>query len=784
MATKETKALLSAGRFREAGELMMREGDIKGAIKVFEKGKLWTYAGRLHEKSGKFEKAFECYRKGGSHKDMARIYRKAGQYEDAGKEYASAGDNLRAADCFKLAYENTKNSKTARICASFYARSKQPKQAAHMYMLAGEHAKAAEAFLKGGMPEDAAELYMKYGYDREAAEAFVQAGKFQKAAKVYTKKGDPGAAGRLYMQAGNFKLAVEILEKEEKWEDAAKAALALKDFKRAASNLQKAGRVIESAKAYIQAGEYEQAIKSLVPIKFTSPNYIDACKTAIYAMQMMNDVSYHAETFLDDFLKRKVNADIVDAMYALAGIYQTTGFWENAEEIYQRIHEFDPKYKDVDDRLKGVVDYRKESLDMFKKVMKDDFDYDKITDRLSKQKDGTVAAQSPGQPQNPGYPPDPRYPPNPNQGTQMYNPQAAPYPRPPGSPPQPGGYQGQPQGPPGALDATVAHPSPDMPQNAQYPYQQPPGQYTQGADPNQYMPPGSPQGATRMQPMMGGIHEGMTLGDRYTIIKKLGAGGMGDVYRAQDTKLDEEVAIKVINSNSVTDESLAWFKQEVKLTRKLSHPNIIRLHDLMEVPGLVFITMEYVEGTDLRDILDKEKNRQMKLERAVRIITQCCDALHIAHDVGVIHRDIKPQNIMISGGDRDIVKILDFGLAKMADTKGLSKTGLAYGTPNYMSPEQIRGKKNIDHRIDIYALGCVFFELLTGKLPFDDEEMVQIFLKHLNETPPPPRKINPDIPEKAERIILKCIEKDPARRFQTCSELKTAIITSSYVDGG
>ena len=768
MASKQAKALLSAGRFREAGELLEREGELKDAVAAYLKGNLWKPAGALWEKMGKPEKAADCYEKGRCHVELGKLYLKSAQYEDAGKEFASSGDNAQAAEAFRLAYEESKDQKLARLAASFYSKAGKARQAAHLYLLIGDHSKAAEALQKDGLFEEAGELLNKHGFHREAAEVFLRAGKFQKAGDMYKDKGENSVAGRLYLQAGNFKMALPILEQAEQWEEAAKAALGIQDWKKAGEYMRKAGKPVDSARAYLHAKLAEEALISLSTIRSSSSDYDEACKLAVDALEIKGDVSYYAETMLAEFLRRNIDDKTVDLVYRLAQLYERTEFWENAEELLKRILAFKSPYKEAIEHLKRVEEIRKDSLALYRKVMKEDFNYEEITDRLARHRERTTAEGGPPQP------------------TQMFNPYQAPWPYPP-----PGGVPGQVPGPGGAPDPTMhyqpAYPQAPYPPN--YPQQMsqyyPPGppmpQQVPGVPPQQAPgapPPQAPLATAFTQAVQSPVvvQEGMLLDNRYQIVKRLGSGGMGDVFRARDTKLDEDVAIKVINASNITEDSLAWFKQEVKVTRKLSHPNIIRLHDLREIPGLVFITMEYVDGKDLRSIVEKLPQRRMPLNRGLSIIVQVCDALNLAHDNGVIHRDIKPQNIMITENDR--AKVLDFGLAKMANRKGLSKTGLAYGTPHYMSPEQVRGQKTMDHRIDIYALGVVFYEMLTGVLPFDHEEMVQVFLKHLNELPAPPRNVNPEIPPGIEKVILKCLEKDPTLRFNSCLEMRKAIVAA------
>src|SRR5580700_6952440 len=207
---------------------------------------------------------------------------------------------------------------------------------------------------------------------------------------------------------------------------------------------------------------------------------------------------------------------------------------------------------------------------------------------------------------------------------------------------------------------------------------------------------------------------GDVLGGRYEILQLLGEGGMGAVYKASDRELDRFVALKVIRRELASNPSiLARFKQELLLAHQVTHRNVIRIYDLGEADGVKFITMEFIEGKDLRSLI-KEKQK-FAPEEAVEIIQQVCQALDAAHSVGVIHRDLKPQNIMRDGSGR--ILVMDFGLARTLEGDGMTQTGAIVGTMEYMSPEQALAK-DLDQRSDLFALGLIFYELLTGEAPF------------------------------------------------------------------
>ncbi|MGB4786797.1 MAG: serine/threonine-protein kinase, partial [Candidatus Acidiferrum sp.] len=260
---------------------------------------------------------------------------------------------------------------------------------------------------------------------------------------------------------------------------------------------------------------------------------------------------------------------------------------------------------------------------------------------------------------------------------------------------------------------------------------------------------------------------GDVLGGRFEILDVLGEGGMGTVYKALDREVDHLVALKLIRPEMAAHPAiLARFKQELLTARQVTHRNVIRIHDLSEIDGVKFITMEYVEGFDLRKLLlDKGK---LPPEQAVEIIRQVCLALEAAHSAGVIHRDLKPQNIMQDKQGR--ILVMDFGLARSLESGGMTQTGALMGTIEYMSPEQAMGKQ-LDARSDLFAVGLIFYELLTCKLPFKAETAVASLLKRNQERALPAAELDASIPKGLSDIVSKCLERDPNLRYQSAQEI-------------
>jgi len=277
-----------------------------------------------------------------------------------------------------------------------------------------------------------------------------------------------------------------------------------------------------------------------------------------------------------------------------------------------------------------------------------------------------------------------------------------------------------------------------------------------------------PEVTETLQTLIKELTTGSTFAGRYQVIEELGKGGMGKVYRAVDKKLNEEVAIKLIKPEIALDKgTLARFQNELKVARKISHRNVGRMYELMEDQGLHFITMEYVPGEDLRSFLHRSK--QLTVGTAVAIAKDVCDGLAEAHRLGVIHRDLKPSNIII---DKDgNARIMDFGIARSLRTKSITGEGVIIGTPEYMSPEQVEGK-DVDQRSDIYSLGVILYEMVTGRVPFEGDTPFTIGVKHKSEQPRNPRELNAQLPEGLSRVILRCLEKDKDKRYQRAEELR------------
>lgn len=266
------------------------------------------------------------------------------------------------------------------------------------------------------------------------------------------------------------------------------------------------------------------------------------------------------------------------------------------------------------------------------------------------------------------------------------------------------------------------------------------------------------------------------LSQRYDILAEAGHGAMGNVYKARDRETGETVALKLLKPEIASDQAMMErFKNELLFARKITHKNVCRVHDFNRIGGIAFTSMEFVEGESLRAVLNRFGG--FPVRKGVDLAIQICSGLQEAHAQGIVHRDLKPENVMIDANGN--VKIMDFGIARSMEA--LTKlTGAMIGTPAYMAPEQVAGK-SVDYRTDIYSLGLILYEMFTGSQAFQADTAVAVALKQMRETPPSPHEIEPSIPVGIERVILKCLEKEPAKRFQSVAELSAALRAPSVL---
>jgi len=260
------------------------------------------------------------------------------------------------------------------------------------------------------------------------------------------------------------------------------------------------------------------------------------------------------------------------------------------------------------------------------------------------------------------------------------------------------------------------------------------------------------------------------LSQRYEILAEAGHGSMGNVYKARDRETGEIIALKLLKPEIASDQAMMErFKNELLFARKITHKNVCRVHEFNRIGGIAYTSMEFVEGESLRSVLNRFGG--LPLRKALDLAQQVCSGLQEAHAQGIVHRDLKPENVMLDAQGN--VKIMDFGIARSMEA-GTRLTGSMVGTPAYMAPEQVAGKP-VDYRTDVYSLGLILYEVFTGTPAFQADNAVAVALKQMREAPKPPHEIEPTVPVTIERAILKCMEKEPARRFQSVAELQKVL---------
>jgi serine/threonine-protein kinase len=259
---------------------------------------------------------------------------------------------------------------------------------------------------------------------------------------------------------------------------------------------------------------------------------------------------------------------------------------------------------------------------------------------------------------------------------------------------------------------------------------------------------------------------GAVIAGRYRLQERIGAGGASIVFRATDLEINDEVAVKVLTQAVFDTETDARLRRELMLSRQLVHRNVVRVFEMGVVQGLRYLILELLVGTRL---VDRLRGGPLPLDEGLDYLIQACTGLHAVHEMGVVHRDVKPANLFLATGG--VIKLMDFGLAKIRDAPGLTATGVIAGTPSYMAPEQAGDFRSVTAAADLYSMGVVAYEVFTGTLPFVHENPLAVLVMHRDAPLPPPRSRNPSLPEALDAFICRCLEKDPDRRFSSGREM-------------
>ncbi len=738
--------LVKEGDYIQASDIYFSVGEKVTAAKLLEKGKYLDKAGKMYEKMGDIDKAIELYEKAGENAWLADALRKKGEFAKAGELLMRLGKKLMAAECFVKANQHKK-------AAELFASSGNLSSAAESYEKAGEFKMAAkmyeQSYIEGtsgqempapdvqakldNMIAKAAEYYGKTGDHLKAAGTFARVKQFMKAGEAALKGGDSKRAAEYFKEAKEYDKAAEIFrragDKSSAADILAQKFIDSHDYAQAGKLFLEAGSFLKAADFLTQGGELSLAAGAFMQ----GGEYVSAGE--LY--EESGEKQKAAEAF-----------EKADNLQKAAQLYADAGELPRASTLYERAGEYMKAAV-----LFGQMGQKDKELSALQKVQPEDQDFNEAVARLAdlfKEKGNLRLAKEKYMQALGGA--------DPNQFNLALCYGLA------GVYESEGDYAG-------ALGLyqkiqlvdfgfreialRIKECEEALAGAPRKPAQPEPDATVQST-------PQAPAQAAETQAQQ------QDAAKRYAIVKEIGRGGMGVVYQGKDKHLNRVIAIKVLPRHiSDNPKMVKRFAAEARSAAQLTHSNIVTLYDFQQAGGRSFITMEYVDGITLKKLMGMVD--RLPIVKALKIIYQCCQGLDYAHKKGIIHRDIKPSNIMIN--KQNIVKIMDFGLAKVAGEETLTDAGSLSGTVMYMSPEQLLGEK-LDKTTDIYALGLVFYELVTGSHPFPSGD---IAYHHIHTAPKPPSELRPEIPGNLNDIILQCIEKDRAKRFQSAVQLALAL---------
>lgn len=638
---------------------------------------------------------------------------------------------------------------------------------------------AASYFAKAKEVSTAVTLFVSLGQQMRAAEMLEQSGDLLGAQKLRDRQGrgpvGQGAQGpaviggvavnrekaRELEQQGKLDVAAQIYVQLKQFGDAGRVLVALGQQQGAADMFVKAGMPYEAAACYLGMGDTGKGLENLIRVARVDPRYRKASVEAIRVASELNVLSFQLEHFLTEFISPgPADEGEREAFMRLVELYERNDMPENAKEALAKVLARFPQDPGVVAKLQQMEQQTRRSSDIYRRIGAQDSGF-----TGEKQPGSADLANAEFLPGLPALPELPELPPlldapgaaMPGRAVPVAHvPSQLPATSGPGAPTLGPGPAGTHMGAGGSVGPSVAASTlgPD------------------GAPLEQQLPVATLDGGRVASPEWNDpFAVGSTIAGRYRLEGKLGQGGMAVVFRALDTELDELIALKVFfaqtDDAAATAQSLARFKQELKLNRQLQHANILRLYDIGMDQGRRYISMELLVGICLDEV-----EIPLPPARALAYLVQACRGLQAAHDRDVIHRDIKPPNLFIT--EDDVVKVMDFGIAK-GGSAGLTQTGMLAGTPRYIAPEQINDFGSVTPVADLYALGVVAYEMLTGRVPFDHDELMPLLMMHVNVEPQPMRELRPELPEELDAVVLKCLAKDPAARFASCSDLARAL---------
>jgi len=714
---------------------------------------------RSLEQQGQLEAAARAYVEIGASGDAGRVLVALRRYDEAG-EILLRGLGVSPSQVGQLPADKRKEALTAAIC---FARTGKNAMAVQLFVALGEHPRAIEVLERAGDHE---------GAKRVREHAMNPA--------VHGVGGGPAVSAtgatsvriqqaRALEQSGKLKDALDVYVELKQYGHAARVAQQMGMQERAADLFIDAGMPFESALCYQQIGDTGRCLDTLTRIPRDDARYRSAAVLAVGLASQLGVIDFAFEQFLVLFLEQAPLDDReAEALYQLARLYEKHGHREHSMELLEKLEARRPGFRDVGKLLSIYQAERKANPRAFQRVLEEDMRFHQSGPR------GAL----PDLPDLPDLPPvgtEPRRAQSralPKGREAVATTSAKPEWQPPAAAQAPATiYTGAPQafGPPppygSATHVDVAAATlhqPNASAEAQNAYAR------VSSLPTQHNAPGAAAPAPDADPKasLAAFEVGNTIAGRYRLERKIGRGGMAIVFKAHDTELEIDIALKVFQQPIEDDEQLLRrFKQELVLSRQLTHRNIIRLYDIGFHGAHRYITMELLSGSELKAQLGVP----MEIRRGVDYLIQACEGLQFAHEAGIVHRDVKPQNFFVT--QANVLKVMDFGIAKRQAAEGMTVTGMIAGTPNYMSPEQINAFSTVTASTDIYAIGCIAYEMFTGSVPFQHPELMPLLMMHLTKAPEAPKKRAPHLPDALEQIILKLLEKDPARRYPSCRAL-------------
>jgi serine/threonine-protein kinase len=524
--------------------------------------------------------------------------------------------------------------------------------------------------------------------------------------------------------------------------EAGRLAVRIGRHHEAAALFERAQSPFEAAVCWLRAGRDAEAIEAFMQVPSDHARYREACVGAVRAARQRGHLGFELDAFLGSFLATgPQDARELETFYTLAELYEAGHLLDEACEALDHVVRVQRDHRDAGARLARIRGRKRRDSRALERIAAEETGF---------QRADTAATSARELPPLPDLPPLDTAPTA-----------AAPRPRRLGSDPKPESVSVAERRVPSAPYAQGWAPPPPPPAMPPPAGDAGPLASERVSDPGGY---GAVAGAAAAGVLAAPLAPGALVASRYKLERMIGEGATAIVWEATDQELGVKVALKFFTAEG--SEMLERFKEELKLCRDLAHPNIVRVYDIGTHGGRKFFTMELLVGTDLRSFL----GAPFEPARAARYLMGACDGLQAAHDRGVVHRDIKPENLFVTEGD--VIKVTDFGIAKGGTRKkNLTMAGYMAGTPEYMAPEQFSNFASASALSDLYSLGIVAYEMLTGRLPFESEEMMQLMLMHISDAPVAPSKLVPTIPAALEALVLRLLEKDPAKRVPSCKEL-------------